>query len=538
MCSVEEIGIAIQQKEGFIIDERKTDDQNAVYSFELFIQSCEVYLNETKIRGHAKISKNRKNFFYLKIKNKEDVIVAYCHLKHCYSLVGAADVLNISVSKLDKTLLDKILRIDSKLKFEAVRNESIYSFMREPPLQWALDHSQWALFWFLHYILGASIKAKSSSQQSLTFFTTKFEQTKWQNACLYAMLKELDYYVESEEEKESLIELLLFYGNHTLPELNQTLLYAAKKDHAEALKLFISSNHSLNIQDQKDVKKSVLHHLVEHNNINCLKLLRFSEIKFNAVDKFMQTALHYAVKDNRSKCLQIMLESGAIDASILNAKDNQQQSAIELAYALKSKECAELLLQQKDIWIESTLYLLQKSVKLNWIECLKVLISRREININLNDNEEKSALLLAFQNKDRMECALLLLQDERIKIKSDIAYLHRAIKLKWIDCLKLLLKNKNVKVNGENRQGITALGCAIEDNRTECIELLLQHKDIDANFILHKYKGSCLHLAVSLNSSKSLGLLLQHPGIDVNKRNQNKETALQICFQFMFLNKN
>ncbi len=233
MCSVEEIGVAIQQKEGYIFKERKTDDQNNVYSFQLVIQSCEVHLNEVKIRGHAKISKNRKNFFVMKVKNREDVISAYCHLKHCHSLVGAADIKRISLSKLDKTLLNKIVLLHTQFKFEAVKNENIYSFMKKPPLQWAFEHSKWALFAFLHYILGANIKAKCSSQQCLTFFQTKSEQSKLQIACFYAILRELDNYVESDDERESLIQLLLLYGKYTLPKLNKTLLYAAKKDHAD-----------------------------------------------------------------------------------------------------------------------------------------------------------------------------------------------------------------------------------------------------------------------------------------------------------------
>ncbi len=177
---------------------------------------------DTKIRGYAKIIQinTKQQIYYLKIRNRKDIVVGYCHLKHCSSLVGIANLKSVPHVKLDNALFFKVLNLISNPKLENVRNENYYSLMKKTPLQWAFDQSHWGWFLFFYYILGANIKAKSSKQKYLEFILTKSGESKLKRFCFYAILKDLDSFVESDEEKESLLKLLLQYGNKTLPGVN------------------------------------------------------------------------------------------------------------------------------------------------------------------------------------------------------------------------------------------------------------------------------------------------------------------------------
>ena len=184
----------------------------------------------------------------------------------------------------------------------------------------------------------------------LTSLQNKTPNSIFQKASVYHILKNLDPFVETDNEKDVLLEVLLIYKDFKslrLPKLKKTLLHAAKRDHdnsAIALKIFIDSKHVLDIQNPEDTNKSVLHYLIEHNNVNCLEILK-TKVNVNAVDKFNQSPVFYALKYDNPECLSALLQLTDLE---INKEDDQGRSGINdilqkrqvyLATSISSRFC-------------------------------------------------------------------------------------------------------------------------------------------------------------------------------------------------------
>jgi hypothetical protein len=240
---------------------------------------------------------------------------------------------------------------DNQGNQDSQENHDNQNIWKEPPLHWAVKHNHWALFCFLHFVLGARITAKNGRRQFLSEILTSLQNRTpnsiFQKASVYQILKNLDPFVETDIEKDVLLEVLLIYKsfqNLRLPKLKKTLLHAAKRDHGEALQFFIDSKHVLDIQNPEDTNKSVLHYLIEHNNLNCLEILK-TKVNVNAVDKFNQSPVFYALKYDNPECLSALLQLTDLE---INKEDDQGRSGINdilqkrqvyLATSISSRFC-------------------------------------------------------------------------------------------------------------------------------------------------------------------------------------------------------
>ncbi|KAL6628018.1 ankyrin [Neocallimastix sp. 'constans'] len=126
-------------------------------------------------------------------------------------------------------------------------------------------------------------------------------------------------------------------------------------------------------------------------------------------------------------------------------------------------------------------------------DIVKLLLGRKDIDVNLKNKNGETALILAISNQNK-------------------------------DIVKLLLNRKDVDINAQDNFGRTGLTVAMFQQNEDIVKLLLNHKNIDVNL-----KGSDLNplIMAIIHCNKDLvKLLLAHPSIDVNIYDHYKVTAL------------
>jgi ankyrin repeat protein len=135
----------------------------------------------------------------------------------------------------------------------------------------------------------------------------------------------------------------------------------------------------------------------------------------------------------------------------VNIKDENRKTALKYAFHNSERElCAKILLKHHEIKLGKISYL-HRAVKLNWIMCVELLLSKTETDVNQKNCENMSPLFLA-------------------------------VKLCRLECIKLLLARAQTDVNAKNGpNNDTALHCAVRLDFTEAVGLLLGHQNIDLN---------------------------------------------------------
>lgn len=116
------------------------------------------------------------------------------------------------------------------------------------------------------------------------------------------------------------------------------------------------------------------------------------------------------------------------------------------------------------------------AVREGFSDCVKILLKHEKIDVNLQDLDGNSPLLLATR-------------------------------LNHIDMIKVLLARDDVDVNVPNERGWTPLGFG--DGKVT--EMMLQKKDVDVNCV-NKKGSTPLQEGVKANDIRKVELLLKRPG--------------------------
>ena len=162
-------------------------------------------------------------------------------------------------------------------------------------------------------------------------------------------------------------------------------------------------------------------------------------------------------------------------------------------------------------------------------EIAKALISKKKVNVNNNDNILKKAPFhFAIENKylDVIE-QLLLRKDIKINIQNDNNYspLLLAVSNRYREGINLLLPRKDINVNLQNSAGNTPLHLAIINRDRETIELLLSREDVNVN-IQNNNDEAPIHLAINNFDLDTINQLINNDSIDINVQNKFGKTPL------------
>lgn len=180
-----------------------------------------------------------------------------------------------------------------------------------------------------------------------------------------------------------------------------------------------------------------------------------------------------AIRNNNITRVKELLDSGVIDSYLLNYSLNY---SLDIAF-LENK-----------------------------IEIAKLLLSRHDINVNLQDKEGQTPLYRACYY-GRTEVVQLLLEQPNINVNIQNTYgetpLYIACCYGHTEVIKLLLSHPKIDVNLQGINGKTLLYRACIDGNIKIVKLLIQHPKIKIDFNILKFKNN-VKLYSSLKGRKDI----------------------------------
>jgi ankyrin repeat protein len=161
------------------------------------------------------------------------------------------------------------------------------------------------------------------------------------------------------------------------------------------------------------------------------------------------------------------------------------------------------------------------------IEIVKLLLDTPEIDVNVQNKNGKTALMLAANNKETEVVKLLLKapgMDVNIQDKDGDTVLMYSAMYGCESIVKLLLDAPGIDVNVQNKNGMTALMWAANNKETEVVKLLLDAPGINVN-VPDIIGNTALMYGSIYGFAPIVKLLLDTPGIDVNLKSIHGNTA-------------
>lgn len=157
---------------------------------------------------------------------------------------------------------------------------------------------------------------------------------------------------------------------------------------------------------------------------------------------------------------------------------------------------------------------------------VKLLTDIDKTDLEIKDEEGKTAIEVAVDGQKMGEVKQLLRKDAKMNPSAMVSALHTAAKGGKVDLVESLLKENELDIGARYSEQNTALHLGVSS--TDMVRLLLRKgADIDAR----NNRGEvALHLAVEQGNEDLLDVLLAY-GANANARNQNLDTAPYIAIR-------
>jgi ankyrin repeat protein len=320
---------------------------------------------------------------------------------------------------------------------------------------------------------------------------------------------------------------------------NQTTLYYAsvwKNIPINLFKIILEKSNDVNAQDKKH-GWTALHLAIAFESENAVKkLLKHKDVDVNLKDNKNVTALHFAAgwEDMPIELFKLILGK----STNVNAKDENGNTALQWAIVKKCEAVIQELVNHKDVDVnlknnKNQTALHSAARRKNIPIDLFTKILGKTTNVNAQDEFERTALHWVMM--DKYESAvkeLLKRKDVDVNLKDNenqtALYLACAWKNFPIDLFKVILE-KSTDVNAQDKHGWTALHLAIGFAKSETmVKELLTHKDVGVDA---QDKNGCtaLHFAIVSESKNVVEELLKRKDVDVNVKDRNNYTAFDYC---------
>ena len=270
----------------------------------------------------------------------------------------------------------------------------------------------------------------------------------------------------------------------------------------------ILENENINVTLKTNEDKTALDLMVADPQLrNNPKNQNIFNILLLEPDRDFKTNLHRAAEAGDEESLSLLLNNPFIN---VNMKDTAGDTPLHLAIKTAHIECISLLLKQKDI----NIYIQNKDDKTPGQLALQ------------STNEKKGEILSLFIEHNHPifpSSGVTSTKEEKAndpinqKDGSGLTQLHKAVKNEDASTLISLLNKPSVDVNRRDNTGFTALYYAACYGKTECVRLLLNHKDVNVNLPRNGNGFTPLHTAVCHDHPDCVKLLLAHNDIEVNK---------------------
>jgi cytohesin len=287
---------------------------------------------------------------------------------------------------------------------------------------------------------------------------------------------------------------------------------------------------------------------IQYNNTNAESIFNFllndPRVNPNIQDLKCNTALHYAVLDNKINCVRLLLNDPRTDPNIQNYDGS---TPLHLAISKGYIECTELLLKKnnktnpniKNFIGQTPLIKLSMPAQVNLIPCAKLLLEHPLTDPNIVNESGYSAL----HNSNKVLFLIELLNHPQTNHnlqnkKGETPFFSACSRINSknnLDAIKIMLSHPKINPNISNHDGVSPLFHRMFGAKVnlEIVKILLNKStSIDVNFQNTESKTCALSLLMEKNGEENLKfieLLLEHPGLDINSQNIEGMTPLHFA---------
>lgn len=228
-------------------------------------------------------------------------------------------------------------------------------------------------------------------------------------------------------------------------------------------------------------RKPLLSIAAQGNDVSMIKLLKSFEADVMMPDSKGCLPLHLAAKKGYANCCKELLSGQVEQDLLLNAANKEGMLPHMLAAKHGHQNCCNLLVD--------------------------------ETNVNHEDNEGNTALIITVERADDKIAELLLEKGANLNHQNKIGYaaVHKAAQLRSPTCFEALLR-KNANVIVKTYGGESVLHLAVRSKEREiCVRYLLNNDSVRSIINDPNEQGKTpLHVALEARSCKVAHLLLQH----------------------------
>ena len=298
-------------------------------------------------------------------------------------------------------------------------------------------------------------------------------------------------------------------GNHTL------LTLAAEKGNPDIMRMLLDyPGIDVNFKTYKGLIP--LTQAMKYNKPMIVEMLLSREdTRLDIIDDENESALHYSCSSSYVECVRLFLKDKRCTEIIVNHNVPNRHvypSAPLLCGAYEGNmEIVKMLLEFPGIdlnviWEDHGYTPLLTALFCGHNEVAKLLLANKNTDIAVTDKENKSALMIACIHEKSVESFKLLLSHENCpndfinhKDKNNYSALSHAANYANEEMVKELLLEPGIDVNVVNNYGNSLLYCAMERNWVEVVKLLLANNNLKLE-ILSEKAGNPLFAAVEENN--------------------------------------
>ena len=283
------------------------------------------------------------------------------------------------------------------------------------------------------------------------------------------------------------------------------IMLAVMHDSIDVVKTLLT-NQSVDLSIKgKKINSTPFMLAVEHNKIEIVKLFLASErVNLDARDERGMTALMRAAINGYTDIVKDLFAAGA-DPNLVN-------TVASSGYGIWSA--------------------LMMAADRGHIEVIKVFLTNKNVNCNMQDKQGMTALIAAAMN-NQVESAETLLTDSNIDPNIRCGFSGKtalicAAENNYTEIVKILLANRNVDPNIKDKfLGKTPLMYAAQNNHIETVKILLAAPNVDPN-IVDDFGGwtALIWAVVKGDNLETIKALLTNKAINLNIQTVYGSTAL------------
>ncbi|KAH8725574.1 ankyrin repeat-containing domain protein, partial [Phaeosphaeriaceae sp. PMI808] len=266
-------------------------------------------------------------------------------------------------------------------------------------------------------------------------------------------------------------------------DVSSTLMQAASMGNVPLAEMMMKHGAQLSIQAADG--STALHCAVKANKTHMTQFLLEAGAPLETRNGKNATPLHEAIEESNQDAFNMLLERGAV------------VSEVELEKVIKKGDLTlfrAMIVHLGEHWINKWGQVML-AVAEGKVEIMEILLNHPDIEVNNLDRWGFTALHIAAAN-GRIELVKTLLQHTKIMADAhgnnhrgiEPTPLHISAQRGHVEVVKVLMGRFDVMVNRTNRQGRTPLLIAIRSGKSDVVDYMLRSAEIDVTIQDHKRK--------------------------------------------------